>query len=70
MSKTDFAPVSVIIPCYNCKDTVERAVKSVFDQTLQPREVILVDDASSDGTLDYLMVLRDQYGSSWLKVIL
>jgi glycosyltransferase involved in cell wall biosynthesis len=40
--------VSVIIPCYRCATTVQRAVASVAVQTVLPREVILVDDDSDD----------------------
>lgn len=43
------APVSVVIPCYCCTDTVPRAVASVVEQTLPPEEIILVDDGSPDG---------------------
>ena len=42
-------PVSVVIPCYNCADTIARALESIATQTLAPSEVIIVDDASSDG---------------------
>ena len=42
------SPVSVVIPCYDCADTVERAVQSVIRQTVRPKEIILVDDASPD----------------------
>lgn len=69
MNKTKYAPVSVIIPCYNCEQTIERAVKSAYNQTNRPVELILIDDASSDGTLNCLLALKEQYGPSWLKVI-
>lgn len=49
------ASVSVVIPCYRCGSTIARAVDSVLGQTLQPQEVILVDDHSSDGTLGALI---------------
>ena len=42
------AYVSVIIPCYRCADTIQRAVGSVIAQTLLPEEIILVDDCSGD----------------------
>jgi glycosyltransferase involved in cell wall biosynthesis len=61
--------ISVIIPCYNCEQTIRRAVKSVYDQTMRPAEVILIDDASRDGTWKRLSALQEQYGSSWLKLI-
>lgn len=41
--------VSVVIPCYRCAATLQRAVASVAAQTTLPREVILVDDDSNDG---------------------
>ncbi|TRO54472.1 glycosyltransferase [Candidatus Bathyarchaeota archaeon] len=42
--------VSVIIPAHNAEETLERAVKSVQEQTYPVREIIIVDDKSSDNT--------------------
>jgi len=58
------APVSVIIPCYRCSDTVERALNSVLNQTLQPAEILLIDDASGDGSLDLLFQLEKAHAPS------
>ena len=57
------APVSVIIPCYRCTETIERALASVAQQTLLPEEVLLVEDCSDDErkTLDVLYRLQQQY---------
>lgn len=63
------APVSVIIPCYRCAQTIKRAVASVAAQTMRPAEVILVDDCSGDDTLRVLDTLTDQYPAGWIKVI-
>lgn len=46
--KRVFAGVSVIIPCYCCSKTIGRALASIADQTLLPKEVILVEDSSPD----------------------
>lgn len=46
--------VSVVIPTYNRCGLLSRALKSVFDQSVSIYEVIVVDDGSTDGTLDYL----------------
>jgi glycosyltransferase involved in cell wall biosynthesis len=42
--------ISVVIPTYNRAEKVQKAVESVFGQTLPAAEVIVVDDGSSDGT--------------------
>ncbi|MFM0054952.1 glycosyltransferase [Paraburkholderia phytofirmans] len=62
-------PVSVIIPCFNCSDTIMRAVQSVFQQTCRPRELILVDDCSTDGTRKYLDELTRAYPSGWIRIL-
>jgi len=51
------APVSVIIPCFRCGDTIARALDSVLTQTRPVAEIILVDDASGDNTTDILVDL-------------
>ncbi|OIQ89298.1 putative teichuronic acid biosynthesis glycosyltransferase TuaG [mine drainage metagenome] len=63
-------PVSVIIPCYRCADTIRRAVDSVLAQTLPAYEIILVDDCSNDGkTLDVLEQLRRRYPDENIRVL-
>lgn len=42
--------VSVVIPTYNGTRFLDEALKSVVGQSLQPQEVIVVDDCSTDGT--------------------
>ena len=46
--------VSVIIPTYNRKHTLKRAIKSVYMQSLPPFELIVVDDGSNDGTKEWV----------------
>lgn len=64
------ASVSVVIPCYRCADTIERAVASVANQTVRPAELILVDDGSGDQTPAVLTRLRLLYGEDWIRVLL
>ena len=42
--------VSIIIPCYNEKNTIERIIEAVRDAPLKSKEIIVVDDGSKDGT--------------------
>ena len=51
--------VSVIIPVYNCENTIERAVTSVLNQTFRDFELIIVDDGSTDGTKEELNKITD-----------
>ncbi len=64
----NYAPVSVIIPCYNGKDTIERAIRSVYNQTWRPAELIVVDDGSNRETVEFLRELKLKYGD-WMKLI-
>ncbi|MDF1561378.1 MAG: glycosyltransferase family A protein [Bacteroidales bacterium] len=42
--------ISVVIPLYNKKETVLRALDSVLNQTVLPEEIIVVNDGSTDGS--------------------
>ena len=46
--------ISVIIPTFNRKYVLHRAIESVANQTRPPIEIIVVDDGSTDGTKDWL----------------
>jgi glycosyltransferase involved in cell wall biosynthesis len=43
--------ITVIIPTYNGERYLEHTIQSVFDQTMKPHEVMIVDDKSQDRTL-------------------
>ena len=46
--------LSVVIPCYNEKNTIHKIVKSVKESGIKDLEIIIVDDFSTDGTRDIL----------------
>ncbi|WP_155315341.1 glycosyltransferase family 2 protein [Desulfosarcina alkanivorans] len=41
------APVSVIIPCFRCQYTLRRALLSIEHQTVQPTEIIIINDGNT-----------------------
>ncbi len=45
---------TAVIPVYNRKTTVQRAIDSIINQSVPLREVIVVDDGSTDGTADFI----------------
>jgi len=49
--------LSVVIPCYNERNTIERVVHSVRDAPVAGLEIIVVDDLSTDGTREILQKL-------------
>ncbi len=53
---------SVIIPTRDRRALLARTLESVFAQTHQPAEVIVVDDGSSDGTLEFIKALGNRVG--------
>jgi len=46
--------LSVIIPCYNEKPTIKQLLEAIEKSSVSPKEVIVVDDASTDGTVEHL----------------
>jgi glycosyltransferase involved in cell wall biosynthesis len=57
--------VSLLIPVYNAASTIGRTIESAMTQTWPDKEIILVDDGSTDDTLATLRA----YESSQVKVI-
>lgn len=51
--------VSVIILNYNGKEFLKECIDSVLDQTFKDYEILIVDNASSDGSVDFI---KENYG--------
>ena len=42
--------LSVIVPAYNCEDTIENTIKSILAQNIQDMEILVINDGSKDKT--------------------
>lgn len=51
MNYTALKTVSVVIPAYNSRDTIQQAIATARAQTLRPTQIVVVDDCSKDDTL-------------------
>ena len=58
--------VSVIIPCYNEKNTIEKIIEAVRTAPVQNKEIIVVDDCSNDGTQ---ILLRNKLSGAVDRII-
>lgn len=52
--------VSVVIPVYNTEKFLEEAVRSIMNQTLRDTEIIIINDGSTDTSLDIIQKLSEE----------
>ena len=50
---------SVVIPCFNAENYISAALQSVLDQTIQPHEIIVIDDRSTDRSVERIQAFGD-----------
>ena len=53
--------ISIIIPCYNEINTIEKIIDKILLQEAFDKEIIVIDDNSTDGTRDLLESIKDKY---------
>src|SRR5579863_5357672 len=51
--------LGVVMPLYNKRATVGRAIQSLLAQTVKPRQIVVVDDGSTDGSLGEVLPYGD-----------
>ncbi|MEQ8381118.1 MAG: glycosyltransferase [Coleofasciculus sp. A1-SPW-01] len=51
--------ISVIIPVYNGKETIKETITSVLNQTFSDIEILVINDGSTDGTLEVVDSIQD-----------
>lgn len=54
------ADVSIIIPTYNGREFIAKAINSCLEQTYTSVDIIVIDDGSTDGTRDLLLSYKDK----------
>ena len=54
---------SVIMPAYNVSAVIERAIRSAAAQSLPPLEILVIDDCSTDNTVEVVEALRREIPS-------
>lgn len=67
MSNLNDIKVSVIIPCYNSSEYIDRSLSSALNQTHQNLEIICIDNNSTDNTLQLLNRAKNEH--SRIKVL-
>jgi len=55
--------ISVAIPTYNSEDTIRGTIKSVLSQSVDVDEIIVVDDRSTDQTVEVIKAMSKKYSS-------
>jgi len=55
--------ISVIIPCFNAEYTIEKCLRSILSQTVTVKEIICIDDGSTDLTVSLLKKIEKEVPS-------
>ena len=53
--------LTIGLTCFNCEKTIERALKSAINQDWENKEIILIDDCSTDNSTTILSKLNSQH---------
>ena len=51
--------LSVIVPCFNEISTLEEVIENILKSPVNPKEIIIVDDLSTDGSREYLKMIKN-----------
>ena len=61
--------LSVIIPCFNAENTIEKCIESILNQSFKDLEIIAIDDSSTDNTVSIINRLKKENEERIIKVI-
>ena len=62
-------PVTIVVPVYNEQTVVVPALRSLLALHYRSMEIIVVDDGSTDGTLERAAALEGRYGDTTLRIV-
>ena len=51
--------ISVILTSYNYADYISQAINAILNQSLQPDEFIIIDDASTDNSIEIISLKKN-----------
>ena len=51
--------ITIIITAYNVSDTIAKAIYSCLNQTYNNLEILIINDCSSDNTLEIIQSIKD-----------
>lgn len=63
----DAPTVTAIVPSYNHAGYIEQRIRSILEQNHPNIELVVIDDASTDGSDAVIRRLRDQYGFTYIR---
>ncbi len=52
--------LSIIVPCFNEINTIGKVIEKIKESPIQEKEIIIIDDFSSDGSREYLQNLNEK----------
>ncbi|WP_251048022.1 poly-beta-1,6-N-acetyl-D-glucosamine synthase [Planococcus sp. ISL-109] len=59
----DWPMVSILVPCHNEEETIEETVRNLSGLSYPKKEIILINDGSTDGTSETIKRLSERYGN-------
>ena len=60
MENKSFGLVSIVMPLYNCEQYIAKSIESVINQTYQDWELLIVDDCSTDKSVEVVKSFGDK----------
>lgn len=61
--------ISVVLPLYNRQEYIKESINSVLEQTITDLELLIIDDASTDGSLEIIKRIKDPRIKLFTKTI-